>query len=238
MIHILLWRCLKEEISQRDQDAQALEQARGVSVVIFDKTGTLTEGRPLLRQIKSADGGSEDEQLALMASVQKGSEHPLAQAIVRGAEDRSIAAKEMEDFEALPGRGIKARVGERSLVLGSRRLMEEEGVDMSRLAADAEGLEQQGMTVMWMAEEGGSLLSIAAVGDRVRGSAKSAVEELHRMGARVIMLTGDNAQTARVVADEVGVDDVVAEVLPDEKAQQVVSIRQSAGHVDKYTPQI
>ena len=213
------------------QDAEALEQARGVSVVIFDKTGTLTEGRPELRQIKCVDGGSEEQALALMASIQKGSEHPLAQAILRGADDRSIPTQEMDDFQALPGRGIKARVGERSLVLGSRRLMEEEKVDMSNLAVQAEDLEKQGMTVMWMAQEGGVLLAIAAVGDRVRESAKSAIEELHQMGTRVIMLTGDNAQTAQVVADDVGVDEVVAEVLPDEKAQEVVSVRGSGSRV-------
>ena len=213
------------------QDAEALEQARGVSVVIFDKTGTLTEGRPELRQVKPVDGGSEEQELGLMASIQKGSEHPLAQAIVRGADDRSIATQEMDDFQALPGRGIKARVGGRSLILGSRRLMEEEKVEMSNLAAHAEGLEKQGMTVMWMAEEGGSLLAIAAVGDRVRDSAKAAIEELHQMGTRVIMLTGDNAQTAQVVADDVGVDEVVAEVLPDEKAKEVVSLRESGSRV-------
>ncbi|MEE3326881.1 MAG: heavy metal translocating P-type ATPase [Myxococcota bacterium] len=213
------------------QDAQALEQARGVSVVVFDKTGTLTEGRPELREIRAVGEGEEDQALALMASIQMGSEHPLAQAIVRGAEDRSVSTQAMADFQALPGRGLKARVGDRFLILGSRRLMEEETIDMSSLAARAGDLEKQGMTVMWMAEEGGALLAIAAVGDRVRESAKGAIEELHGMKTRVIMLTGDNAQTAQVVADEVGVDDVVAEVLPDEKAQEVVAVRETGERV-------
>lgn len=213
------------------QDAQALEQARGVSVVVFDKTGTLTEGRPELREIRTVAGTSEDQALTLMASIQKGSEHPLAQAIMRGAESRSISTRTMDDFQALPGRGIQARVGDRSLILGSRRLMEEGQVDMSILAGPAVEMEKQGMTVMWMAEEGGDLLAIAAVGDRIRESARVAIEELHAMETRVIMLTGDNTRTAQVVADEVGVDHVVAEVLPDEKAQEVTAVREKGERV-------
>ena len=213
------------------QDAEALEQARSVSVVIFDKTGTLTEGRPELREFRAVEEGSEDQRLALMASIQTGSEHPLAQAIVRGAEARGIELRSMDDFKALTGRGIRARVGGQSLILGSRRLMQEEAIDMSALASRAAGLEKQGMTVMWMAEEEGALLAIAAVGDRLRESAQAAIERLHGMGTRVLMLTGDNAQTAQVVADAVGVDRVVAEVLPDEKAQEVVAVREAGERV-------
>ena len=213
------------------QDAEALEQARAVSVVIFDKTGTLTEGRPELREFRSVEEGTEDQRLALMASIQMGSEHPLAQAIVRGAEDRDIKLRSMDDFKALAGRGITARVGDQSLILGSRRLMQEEAIDMSVLASRAADLEKQGMTVMWMAEKKGSLLAIAAVGDRLRESAQAAIERLHGMGTHVLMLTGDNAQTAEVVASAVGVDRVVAEVLPDEKAQEVVAVREAGERV-------
>jgi Cu+-exporting ATPase len=184
-----------------------------------------------LREVTAVEEGTEDHKISLMASMQTGSEHPLAQAIVRGAEARAIELRSMDDFEALTGRGIRARVGGQSLILGSRRLMQEKAIDMSSLASRAADLEKQGMTVMWMAEEEGALLAIAAVGDRLRESAQPAIERLHGMGTRVLMLTGDNTQTAQVVADAVGVDRVVAEVLPDEKAQEVIAVREAGERV-------
>ncbi len=213
------------------QDAEALENARSVSVVVFDKTGTLTEGQPELQAVQTTEVGAEAKILSLMASVQTGSEHPLAQAILREAEERNLEIETPDEFQALPGRGLEARLLGRSWILGSRRLMEEERVEMSALSESALEFEKQGMTVMWFAERDQGLLAIAAVGDRIRESANQAVQRLQKMGNEVILLTGDNAQTAQVVADDVHVDRVVAEVLPDEKAKEIMALRKAGKKV-------
>ena len=207
------------------QDAEALERAGEVGVVVFDKTGTLTEGRPELREVAGVAPTREDDVLALAAAAESGSEHPVAGALIRAAEARGVRPGALEAFSALPGRGLEARVEGRPLLLGSRRLMEESGVETEPLEAAAVGWEEAGMTVVWLAEQGGALLGAAAVGDRIRPGARRAVERLHALGTQTLMLTGDNARTAAGVARELGVGRTLAELLPDDKAREVTGLR-------------
>jgi Cu+-exporting ATPase len=206
------------------QDAEALERAHAVTTVVFDKTGTLTHGRPEVREVVTVDD-DEDKLLRIAAAAQIGSEHPLAAAVVREASERSLALPALDDFDALPGRGLKATVAGRSIIIGSRRLMHEREVDGSALEDRAETLERKGMTVMWIAE-GTELLGMIAVGDTVRDGAAEAVRQLRDAHVDVVMLTGDNRLTAEAVAAELGIDRVVAEVLPEDKADEVARLRE------------
>ena len=205
------------------RDAEALERAHAVNTVVFDKTGTLTEGRPELQSMHAVNH-DEDALLRLVATAQSGSEHPLGQAVVRAAQERGIALGRLGAFKALTGRGLEAEVDDVTVVVGSRRLMEERGVSLDSLGATAKALEEQGQTVMWVAQ-GDALLGYIAVGDPVRKDAKAAIARLHRAGVRTLMLTGDNADTAAFVAKQLGVDDVIAEVLPEQKAEHVKRLR-------------
>ncbi len=205
------------------KDAVALERAHAVRVVVFDKTGTLTEGRPEARAVLTV-GGDEDALLARAAAAQQGSEHPLAGAVLRAAKTRGLALPPADGFRAIPGRGLEVTVDGRPLVVGSRRLMNERGVDLGPLAERAAALEAEGATVMWIAADG-ALAGAIAVGDRVRPGAKEAIARLVRAGIEPVLLTGDNAATAAVVARELGIGRVLAEVLPDEKARHVAALR-------------
>ena len=207
------------------QDAEALERAGEVGLVVFDKTGTLTEGRPELHEVASEVPGGEADVLALAAAAEAGSEHPVAGALIRAAEAQGIQPRALEAFSALPGRGLEARVEGRRLLLGSRRLMVESGVVTESLEAPANRWEEAGMTVVWLAEQDGPLLGIAAVGDRIRPGARRAVERLHALGAKTLMLTGDNARTAAGVASELAVGRTLAELLPEDKAREVTRLR-------------
>ncbi|PKN58088.1 MAG: copper-translocating P-type ATPase [Deltaproteobacteria bacterium HGW-Deltaproteobacteria-14] len=219
------------------RDAEALERAHAVSVVVFDKTGTLTEGRPQVGAVVPAAGGDEAELLALADAVQAGSEHPLGRAIVEAAAARGIARREATAFRASPGRGVTAAVGERTVFVGSRRYMDQLGVDRAALEARAVDLEGAGETAVWVAARTGedpgetSLVGLIGIGDRPRATAREAVAGLKARGVTVVMLTGDNARTAQVVADAVGVDRVVAEVLPADKAREVARLREAGGVV-------
>ncbi len=205
------------------KDAVALERAHAVDLAVFDKTGTLTEGRPRVHEVLTA-GGGEEELLALTASAQRGSEHPLAQAVERAASARDLSTRPPDAFRALPGRGVQATVDGRDLLIGSPRLMQESGVDTSALAERAAALEAGGRTVMWVAEGGRALGAIAA-GDTPRDSARAAVGRLEGAGVEAVMLTGDNEAAARAVAGRLGIERVVAEVLPDDKAREVERLR-------------
>jgi len=209
------------------KDAEALERARDLTTVVLDKTGTLTRGRPSVREFLHADGIGDKALLELTAAAQQGSEHPLARAVLERAEADGLKLAPVTDFEALTGRGIAARVGERTLRIGSRRLMAETGVDMSDIAARAETLERQGLSVIWIAELGepARLLGAMALGDTIKPGAREAVEGLHRLGIETVLLTGDNRQVAEVVAAEVGIDRVLAEVLPGDKAAEIQRLR-------------
>ncbi|OWL95432.1 copper-translocating P-type ATPase [Deinococcus indicus] len=206
------------------KNATALEATAGVDTVIFDKTGTLTEGKPALTDLVPAPGVSETELLHLSASADQPSQHPLAEAIVRGAGERGVTLSRAEEFDSIPGRGVQARVEGRRVLIGNRRLMEGENVPLGDLDAQVERLAGDGKTAMYVAADG-QLLGVVAVADRIRESAKVAVTELHRLGVHTVMLTGDNRRTAEAVARQLGMDTVIADVLPEQKAAQVQALQ-------------
>jgi Cu+-exporting ATPase len=213
------------------KDAEALERAHHVGTVVFDKTGTLTEGRPVVTDLRAADGDT-GSLLRIAASAQQGSEHPLGRAVIERARTDGVELDEVRDFTSLPGRGLQAMVGARALRVGNRRLMREVGVDTSTLEEEAKVLEEQGRTVMWAAEiEPARLLGLLAVGDAVKAGARDAVGALDARGVRSVMLTGDNPRSAGAVAREVGIETVVAEVLPEHKAAEVERLREGGAVV-------
>jgi Cu+-exporting ATPase len=215
---------------------EALEAAHKLQAVILDKTGTITEGKPGVTDIVLNDttngegsGFDEDELLRLAASVERGSEHPLGGAVVRRAEERGLPLARAENFRALAGRGVEAEVEGRRVLAGSLRLMEESGVELGGLAARAQELAGEAKTPVFVAV-GGRAAGLLAVADPVKEGSKEAVAALRRLGLEVLMLTGDNRRTAEAVARAVGVERVLAEVLPDGKAAEVKQL-QSEGKV-------
>jgi P-type Cu+ transporter len=216
------------------KDAEALETAHRIRVVAFDKTGTLTEGKPSVVAMEPASRIDRSELLLLAASVQAGSEHPLRRAIVAYAASAGIGSVPAQDVRALPGRGIQATVGSRTLLLGSNRLMTELGADRGTLAEAALSLEAEGRTVSWLAETSNGrplVLGLIGFGDAVKPGAAAAVAALHRAGVLTVMLTGDNQGSARVAAAALGIDEVVAEVLPQDKAEAVSRLKQQGKRV-------
>jgi Cu+-exporting ATPase len=209
------------------QDAEALERAHAVRVVAFDKTGTLTEGHPRVTDAVPADGLDMGEILRLAAALQAGSEHPLARAVRACAEADGSPALQASGFRALAGRGVSAEAEGRMLVLGARRLLEEHRVSLGALAGTAEKLEATGQTVSWLAETSPAprVLGLLAFGDTIKVTARAAVESLHGENVRTVMLTGDSRGAAQVVAQQLGVDEVVAEVLPGDKADAIARLR-------------
>jgi len=206
------------------KDAEALERAHAVDTVIFDKTGTLTEGRPEVTDI----AGDERSMLGIAAALQAGSEHPLAEAVrARAAADGVAAAGAVANFRALAGRGVAAEIGGVAYLMGNRRLLAENGIATGTLEANAARLEGDGRTLSWLAEAGpgGRLLGFVAFGDKPKQAARQAVEALHQRGIRTVMLTGDGQGAARAAAAAVGIDEVIAEVLPDGKAEAVARLR-------------
>ena len=215
------------------KDAQALELAHAVTLVAFDKTGTLTEGRPSLVDVLAAPGQDPDTVLGLAAALQQSSEHPLARAVVAAASARRLPLPQAQEARALPGRGLQARVDGRAVLLGSTRLMHEQGLNAGPLAAQAGRLEGEGRTVSWLLREAGDhseLLGLLAFGDAVKASARAAVARLQALGIETVMLTGDNPGSAAAVARELGITQFRAEVLPGDKAAVVQELR-SAGQV-------
>jgi len=208
---------------------EILETAGRLNVVIFDKTGTLTWGKPEVTDVVPAAGKGEDELLSLAASVERGSEHPLAETLVEAAKSRGISLYDVHDFQALPGRGVVARVNGEEVRLGNAALMSESGVDLAGIEARAEELSRQGKTIVY-ALYGGEFRGFVAVADTLRPMAEEAVRSLKKMGVEVAMISGDRRSTAEAVAREVGVDRVLAEVLPADKAAEVARI-QSEGKV-------
>jgi Cu+-exporting ATPase len=200
---------------------EALEGAHKIDTVVLDKTGTLTRGRPELTDVVVADGIREQELLRLVASAETGSEHPLGEAIVRGASrDRGLPLAEADAFEAVSGGGIRARVEGQEVLVGSRRFLSESGVPEDGLAPKGEELAREGKTPMFVAVDG-EPAGLVAVADVVRDGSREAVGRLHALGIEVAMLTGDNRRTAEAIARELGVDRVVAEVRPEDKVAEV-----------------
>ncbi len=206
------------------KNAEAIEILRKVDTLVVDKTGTLTEGRPAL--VTVAPHGAIDETTLLKhaASLERGSEHPLAEAIVEGAEERDVDLSAAEDFGSVTGKGVRGEVGGRSVALGNAAMMEEVGVDPAPLAEQADTLRGEGQTVMFVAIDGG-LAGLLGVADPIKETTPEAIEDLHAEGLRVVMLTGDNETTARAVAARLGIDDVIAGVLPDQKADEIERLK-------------
>ena len=202
------------------RDAESLEVMEKIDTLVVDKTGTLTEGRPKLVGVEPAPGIEENELLRLAAALERGSEHPLAAAIVKGAEERSIALGETKDFESVTGKGVRGRVEGRAVALGNRHMMENESVELGALAQRAEELRGDGQTVMFVAIDGrpAGLLGVA---DPIKTSTDEAVRLLHEEGIEIIMLTGDSRTTAEAVAHKLGIDRVEAEVLPEQKNEVI-----------------
>ena len=202
------------------KNAEAIEQLRKVDTLVVDKTGTLTEGKPRLMTVRALPGFDESDVLGLAASVERGSEHPLAAAIVAGAQERGVRVEKATDFVSVTGQGVGAKVGAREAALGNAKLMEALEVDVSPLAAEVDALRREGQTVVYVAVEG-KLAGIVGVADPIKASTPEAIRELRADGIRVVMLTGDNATTANAVAKRLGIDEVVADVLPQDKAEVV-----------------
>jgi len=211
------------------RDGAAIQTLEGADVIVFDKTGTVTRGQPSVTEILAAPGAEEDEVLLTAASVEHGSEHPLGQAVVRAATERDLGFLDLAGFEALPGLGVSGLAGGRTVLVGSERLMRERGLDLAGLAAAAGDLEARGRTVMFVAA-GGRLLGAVAVADRIKDDSRRAIQDLSDLGFRTVMLTGDNERTARAVADEVGIEEVRAGLLPEGKVEALREL-QEAGRV-------
>jgi len=207
------------------RDAEAIERLGDVDTVVVDKTGTLTEGRPELVALEAEAPFSEDELLALAASLERGSEHPLAEAIVRGARERGLSLSEASDFESRTGRGVVGRVEGRAVAVGNRALLAELGAGPGALAERADALRAEAQTVMFLAVDGRTA-GLLGVADPIKASTPEAIAGLHEAGLRVVMLTGDDEATARAVARRLGLDDVRAGVLPDQKADAVARLQE------------
>jgi P-type Cu+ transporter len=209
---------------------EALEGAHKLDTVVLDKTGTLTRGEPELTDVVPTNGVPEEELLRLLASAELGSEHPLGEAIVRGARDRGLPLAEADEFEAISGGGIRARVEGRDVLVGSRRFLLESGVSEDGLLARSEELARAGKTPVFVAVDG-EAAGIVGVADVVRDESREAVDRLHSLGLEVAMLTGDNRRTAEAIARELGVDRVVAEVRPEDKAAEVKRLQDEGKRV-------
>jgi len=206
------------------KSAESLQIARQVNALVFDKTGTLTKGEPELTDAISYDT-SEQEVLSLAASVEKSSEHPLGEAIVNGARQKNIRLRDVQDFESITGRGVKGRIDNNEILLGNRRLFQERGIDISGAAQDLERLEGEGKTAMLVAVNN-RLTGLVAVADTLKQFSKEAVIKLKQMGKQVIMITGDNKRTGEAIARQAGIDRVLAEVLPKDKAAEIKKLQE------------
>jgi Cu+-exporting ATPase len=202
----------------------ALEETHRIQTIILDKTGTITEGKPVVTDVALANGTGEDTLLQLAASAEKGSEHPLGEAIVQKAEERRLSLLPLEGFQAIPGRGIEAKIGARPVLLGNEKLMAERGIPLGALAGKSSELAARGKTPMFVALDG-QAAGVIAVADMPKESSARAIARMREMGLEVVMITGDNPRTARAIADQVGVDRVFAEVLPQEKAEAVKKLQ-------------
>jgi Cu+-exporting ATPase len=211
------------------KNAEALEVMEKVDTLVLDKTGTLTEGKPRLTSVVTRPGQDEATLLRLAASLERGSEHPLAAAIVAGAQERGIALAEAQDFRSITGKGVTGTVDGQPVALGNRALLEALHIDAGDLSEQAEALRRDGQTVMFVAV-GGTAAGLVGVADPIKASAAEAIDLLHREGIRLMMLTGDSRTTAEAVARKLGIDAVEAEVLPEAKGA-VVKRLQAEGHI-------
>lgn len=212
------------------KDAEALERMAAVDTLIVDKTGTLTEGRPRLTNVISLGDLDEEDLLAVAAALERGSEHPLAEAIVEGAVSREVGMQTASDFEAITGKGVQGRVQGRTAALGNTAMMTVLGLDATLAEARADALRSDGKTAMFVAVDG-KLAGIVAVADPIKASTAEAIRTLHQLGLRVIMATGDNQRTAEAVAARLGIDEVRAGVLPEDKKNLIDALRKDGAVV-------
>lgn len=203
---------------------EALETTHKIQTIVFDKTGTITEGKPTVTDVLTTEMIPSDELLKLTASAEKGSEHPLGQAIVAGARSKGISLVKVDSFDSITGRGIEAVIGGQTILAGNKKLMEERDISLTELESDSDRLASEGKTPMYVAVDG-MLAGIVAVADVVKESSKAAIESLHKMGIEVVMITGDNRGTADAIAKQVGIDRVLAEVLPQDKSNEVKNLQ-------------
>jgi Cu+-exporting ATPase len=203
---------------------EALETTHKINTIIFDKTGTITEGRPEVTDTIPLLGFTSEDLIKLSASGEKGSEHPLGEAIVREAEKLNLELIKGENFKALPGRGIQVTLQNKNVLLGNKKLMDENSIDINELLESVDRLAEQGKTPMYIAIED-KAAGVIAVADIVKSSSKSAIKKLREMGIEVAMITGDNKKTAEAIAKLVGIDLVLAEVLPQDKANEVKKLQ-------------
>ncbi|ROR30459.1 Cu+-exporting ATPase [Mobilisporobacter senegalensis] len=202
----------------------ALESAHKVQTIVFDKTGTITEGKPKVTDIVVANGITETDLLQLAASAEKGSEHPLGEAIVKGAEEKGLEFKKLDSFKAIPGHGIEVEIENKEILAGNRKLMNERNISLEDLETTSDRLASEGKTPMYIAIDN-KIAGIVAVADTVKENSKKAIERLHHMGIQVAMITGDNKRTAEAIAKQVGIDRILAEVLPQDKANEVKKLQ-------------
>ncbi|AKU90428.1 copper-transporting P-type ATPase [Vulgatibacter incomptus] len=206
------------------RNAESIETLRKVDTLVVDKTGTLTEGRPRLLSVVPAGGFGEEELVALAASVERASEHPLAEAIVAGAKERGLALGKVEAFDSVAGKGVRAKVSGRDVAIGNRAMMADLDIDLSAISDDAEELRGEGQTVMFAAVDGG-LAGLFGVADPIKAGSAEAIAQLHADGLRIVMVTGDSRTTGLAVARRLGIDEVIAEVLPERKVREVEELQ-------------
>jgi Cu+-exporting ATPase len=211
------------------KNAEAIEVMKSVDTLVTDKTGTLTEGKPKLVNVVPAEGFDEKTLLHYAANIEMGSEHPLAEAIVSGAKEKNILPSKVESFESLTGRGVTGMIDGRKIALGNQKLLEELGIAAGELSAKAEAMRREGQTAMFVAVDG-KAAGLLGVADPIKATTAEAIEKLHEEGIRVVMLTGDSKTAAEAVGKKLGIDEVIAEVLPDRKAE-IVRKLQAQGKV-------
>ena len=206
------------------KSGDALETTHKIKTIVFDKTGTITEGKPKVTDVVTSENISQDELLRLAASAEKGSEHPLGEAIVNGAVEKNLNLSKTDSFEAIPGHGIEVSIDGSILLLGNRKLMDDRKINLGNLAQISDNLAEQGKTPMYIAKDG-QIAGIIAVADTIKQNSKQAIKKLHKMGIEVAMITGDNKRTADAIAKQVGIDRVLSEVLPEDKASEVKKLQ-------------
>jgi Cu+-exporting ATPase len=212
------------------RNAEAIETMRKIDTLVVDKTGTLTEGKPRLVSVAASAGSSEEEVLRFSAAVERGSEHPLAAAILQGAEERKIRPEKAEEFRSVTGKGVTGKVGGRAVALGNRALLDQLGIDPGELGARAESMRTKGETAMFVAVDG-AIAGVLAVADPIKPTSAEAIRTLQEDGVRIVMITGDSRTTAQAVASRLGIDEVEAEVLPEKKLDAIKRLQASGRSV-------
>ena len=212
------------------KSGEALETAHKIKTVVLDKTGTITKGKPVLTDLKVYNNFDGNEILQLAASAENNSEHPLAEAIVNGAKERNVEFKQYDKFRAMPGYGIRATIDDKEIQIGNRKLMTSRKISTEAAEKDYEILSNEGKTPMFISVNN-ELAGLIAVADVVKETSKGAIERMHKLGLKVIMLTGDNEKTAKYIAKEVGIDSVIAEILPFQKSEEVKKLQEAGEFV-------